>query len=127
MYVKYFLGATTVRTLSSDKRFKQGLVLDGWLFPLKEETEIAPMQPILFINTESFINKDNIDVMKTFLTEHKKSRMVCIKGSVHQNHIDAPLIFKSDHIKRIIGMHSATDPLLVLDINDNLMLHFIWT
>lgn len=51
--------------------------------------------------------------------------MVFIKGSVHQNHIDAPLIFKNGIIKRIIGMQSDTDPVLVLDLNDKLMIHFI--
>jgi len=119
-------GATTLMTLAKDSRFKQGLVLDGWLFPLKDE-EISPTQPIVFINTESFMNRQNINRMKMFLTGIKDRRMVFIKGSVHQNHIDAPLIFKSGLIKRIIGMHSDTDPVLVLDLNDKLMLHFIWT
>jgi len=119
-------GATTLVTLAQDNRFKHGLVLDGWLFPLKDE-EISPTQPIVFINTESFMNRQNINRMKMFLTGIKDRRMVFIKGSVHQNHIDAPLIFKSGIIKRIIGMHSDTDPVLVLDLNDKLMLHFIWT
>ena len=120
------LGATTLMALAEDHRFKQGLVLDGWLFPLKDE-EISPTQPIVFINTESFMNRQNINRMKMFLTGIKDRRMVFIKGSVHQNHIDAPLIFKSGIIKKIIGMQSDTDPVLVLDLNDKLMLHFIWT
>eukprot|EP00090_Calanus_glacialis_P009424 TRINITY_DN17792_c0_g1_i1.p1 TRINITY_DN17792_c0_g1~~TRINITY_DN17792_c0_g1_i1.p1 ORF type:complete len:439 (+),score=123.75 TRINITY_DN17792_c0_g1_i1:76-1392(+) len=119
-------GATTLMALAEDHRFKQGLVLDGWLFPLKDE-EISPTQPIVFINTESFMNRQNINRMKMFLTGIKDRRMVFIKGSVHQNHIDAPLIFKSGIIKKIIGMQSDTDPVLVLDLNDKLMLHFIWT
>ena len=31
-------------------RFKVGLVLDGWLYPLKDEV-MDPPQPIVFINT----------------------------------------------------------------------------
>lgn len=119
-------GATTLMTLSRDNRFKQGLVLDGWLYPMKDES-VSPSQPIVFINTESFMNRNNINKMKMFLDGSKDRRMVFIKGSVHQNHIDAPLIFKSGIIKKIIGMQSDTDPVLVLDLNNKLMLHFIWT
>jgi len=119
-------GATTLMTLVKDPRFQQGLVLDGWLFPLKDE-ELTPKQPIVFINTESFMNRLNINRMKMFLTGVKDRRMVFVKGSVHQNHIDAPLIFKSSIIKKIIGMQSDTDPVLVLDLNNKLMLHFIWS
>merc|ERR1719315_881426 len=53
--------------------------------------------------------------------------MFFIKGSVHQNHIDAPFIFQSNLIKKMIGMYSETDPLLVLDLNNKLLLHFVWS
>jgi len=118
-------GATTLLTMATDARFQCGLVLDGWLFPLKDE-EVTITQPLVFINTESFMNRDNIAKMKTFLGP-EDSKAIFIKGSVHQNHIDAPLIFKSPLVKRIMGFHSQTDPVLVLDLNDKLMLHFIWT
>lgn len=118
-------GATTMMTLAQDKRFKQGVVLDGWLFPMKDEN-VNPEQPIMFINTESFMSRQNINRMKEFLAGDKR-KMVFIKGSVHQNHIDAPLIFKDGIIKKIIGMQSDTDPILVLDLNDKLMLHYMTT
>jgi len=41
------------------------------------------------------------------------------------NHIDAPLIFKSVTIKKIIGMHSETEAGTVMDLNNKLMVHFI--
>ena len=84
-------------------------------------------QPIVFINTQSFMSRHNIAKMKTFLTGNISRKMVFIKGSVHQNHIDAPLIFKDGIIKKIIGMQSETDPILVLNLNDKLMLHFMST
>ena len=113
-------------TLAQDKRFKQGVVLDGWLFPMKDES-LTPEQPIMFVNTESFMSRQNINKMKTFLSDSdtENRKMIFIKGSVHQNHIDAPLIFKDGIIKKIIGMQSDTDPILVLDLNDKLMLHFM--
>merc|ERR1712126_427099 len=58
-------------------------------------------------------------------SDAENRKMIFIKGSVHQNHIDAPLIFKDGIIKKIIGMQSDTDPILVLDLNDKLMLHFM--
>lgn len=120
-------GATTLLALAKEPRFHHGLVLDGWLFPLKDE-EAAPSQPIVFINTESFMNRENIAKMKTFLRNKQLDRrLIFIKGSVHQNHIDAPLIFKSGIIKKIMGFQSDTCPVLVLDLNDKLMLHFIWS
>jgi len=121
-------GATTLMTLARDERFKLGVVLDGWLFPMKDE-KVFPKQPILFVNTESFMSRHNIQKMKLFLEKEESDpcqrKMIFIKGSVHQNHIDAPLIFKDGIIKKIIGMQSDTDPMLVLDINNKLMLHFM--
>ena len=35
-----FGGATTLMALGLDDRFKVGLVLDGWLFPIRDETEL---------------------------------------------------------------------------------------
>lgn len=47
-----FGGATTLLTLAKDTRFKMGLVLDGWLFPIRDEELAADVkQPVLFINT----------------------------------------------------------------------------
>jgi len=48
-----FGGATTLLTLSKDPRFKVGIVLDGWLFPLRDDEEVAKSvkQPLLFVNT----------------------------------------------------------------------------
>jgi len=121
-----FGGATALFALHADDRFKLGVVLDGWLFPMKEE-KFVPKQPIVFINTESFMTKMNIAKMKMFLSGTTEDRrMFFIKGSVHQNHLDMPVIFHSNFIKKIIGMYSNTDPALVLDLNNKLMLHFIW-
>jgi platelet-activating factor acetylhydrolase len=41
-------------TLANDSRFKMGMVLDGWLFPIKDEDLAEQVkQPVLFINTGS--------------------------------------------------------------------------
>jgi len=119
-----FGGATTLLALQQDTRFKVGLCLDSWLFSLRDE-KLAPEQPIIFINTESFLNVNNISKMREFLTHPENRRMVFIKGSVHHNHLDTPFIFRSVTIKKITGMHSHTDHATVLDLNNKLMIHFI--
>jgi hypothetical protein len=49
-----FGGATTLLGLSEDPRFKVGIVLDGWLFPIKDEDIVKSVnQPVLFVNTGS--------------------------------------------------------------------------
>ena len=47
-----FGGATTCLTLAKDSRFRMGIALDAWMFPLKEEHEIGKgcEQPLFFIN-----------------------------------------------------------------------------
>merc|ERR1712198_200166 len=89
-------------------RFKLGVVLDGWLFPMKDE-KVSPKQPILFVNTESFMSRHNIEKMKQFLEKEESDpcqrKMIFIKGSVHQNHIDAPLIFKDGNINNKLMLH----------------------
>ena len=52
-------------------------------------------QPVMFVNTESFLNEDNLKKMETFAQVDKMER-ICyyIQGSVHQNHIDAPFLIR---------------------------------
>lgn len=45
-----FGGATTVLSLTKDTRFKVGIALDAWLFPLRD-CQVQVDQPLLFIST----------------------------------------------------------------------------
>ena len=46
-----FGGATTCLALAKDSRFRVGIALDAWMFPLKEEEIGAGLeQPLFFIN-----------------------------------------------------------------------------
>ena len=53
-------------------------------------------KPILFVNTESFLNEENLKKMETFSESQGEVQRTClyIQGSVHQNHIDAPFVLK---------------------------------
>ncbi len=95
-----FGGATTLLTLGKDSRFEAGIALDAWLFPIRDENDLDSKvtQSVMFINTESFLNEDNLRKMETFAnsTENEHAERVChyIRGSVHQNHIDAPFVMR---------------------------------
>lgn len=122
-----FGGATTLMSLANDKRFRLGIVMDGWLFPLKdEELQDKVSQPLLLIDTESFITEENLSKKQNYLNTNPKSQCFCIKGSVHQNHMDTPIIFKDTLVKKVIGMHSATCPETVISLNNRLTLQFIF-
>ncbi len=46
-----FGGATTVLSLALDSRFKMGVALDAWLFPLRDFNVKDIKQPLMFIST----------------------------------------------------------------------------
>lgn len=123
-----FGGATTLMALAADNRFQVGIVLDGWLFPIRDETELnakVKQKPILFVNTESFLNEDNLKKMETFKSDEIERICHYIKGSVHQNHIDAPAVLRGAKLRKMLGMHSDTCPNLVMTLNNKLMVSFI--
>ena len=53
-------------------------------------------KPILFVNTDSFLNEENLKKMETFSESDEDVQRTClyIQGSVHQNHIDAPFVMR---------------------------------
>lgn len=96
-----FGGATAVLTLATDPRFKVGVALDAWLFPVRDEALSERItQPLLFISTESFRSEGNLGKMREFVldesdAEGREERIFSyIDGSVHQNHLDMPFILK---------------------------------
>ena len=129
-----FGGATTVLTLMHDKRFKIGMALDAWLFPLRDENILLNDDiPILFINTEKFLNSRNLKKMSLLKHkgngEDKKSgerTFFWIRGSVHQNQLDMPFLLKNDIVKKHLGAYSKTCPETVMNINNKLMAQFLF-
>uniref|UniRef100_A0A0K2V3Q1 1-alkyl-2-acetylglycerophosphocholine esterase n=1 Tax=Lepeophtheirus salmonis TaxID=72036 RepID=A0A0K2V3Q1_LEPSM len=123
-----FGGATTLLSLAYDNRFRTGTVFDGWFFSLKNEHSSLfkrISQPVLFINNESFISDENIKMQSKFFEHNSNHKSYCIEGSVHQNHMDTPFLFKDNVIKRMLGMHSKICPELFLLLNNRLHLQFV--
>lgn len=57
--------------------------MDAWMWPLKDEIELAKnvAQPVLFINSEAFQTVPNLNTMKLFTVDadHTERRVVTLK------------------------------------------------
>uniref|UniRef100_A0A1B6EWU8 1-alkyl-2-acetylglycerophosphocholine esterase n=1 Tax=Cuerna arida TaxID=1464854 RepID=A0A1B6EWU8_9HEMI len=117
-----FGGATALLTLSSDPRFKQGVILDGWMFPLKDE-KLEVSQPLLFINTPTFHISSNLTAMERVISSPPGSRrqLFIIKTSTHETQTDTPFVvgYWLDLFKPKI------DPILGSSINNSLIITFL--
>lgn len=122
-----FGSATLLRTLAADKRFKVGLAMDAWMWPLKDEIELAKnvAQPVLFINSEAFQTVPNLNTMKLFTVDadHTERRVVTLKGSVHYSQNDVPCLLPW-YIRRFT-YHSAIDPLVAIELNNRISLLYL--
>uniref|UniRef100_F6R298 1-alkyl-2-acetylglycerophosphocholine esterase n=1 Tax=Bos taurus TaxID=9913 RepID=F6R298_BOVIN len=83
-----FGGATVIQTLSEDQRFRCGIALDAWMFPVGDEVYSRIPQPLFFINSERFQYPSNIIRMKKCFLPDRERKMITIRGSVHQNFVD---------------------------------------
>ncbi|XP_057378526.1 platelet-activating factor acetylhydrolase-like [Daphnia carinata] len=123
-----FGSATLLRTLAVDKRFKIGLAMDAWMWPLKDQPELAQEieQPLLFINMEAFQTAPNLKAMKRFTVDadHTERRVVTLKGSVHKNQVDLPFLLPL-YLRRLTGSHSAIDPVLAMELNNRITMLYL--
>ncbi|XP_024621861.1 platelet-activating factor acetylhydrolase isoform X2 [Neophocaena asiaeorientalis asiaeorientalis] len=83
-----FGGATVIQSLSEDQRFRCGVALDAWMFPVSDEVYSRIPQPLFFINSERFQYPSNIIKMQKCYLPDRERKMITIRGSVHQNFAD---------------------------------------
>jgi len=95
-----FGGSSVLLAASKDDRFKGTVAIDPWMFPVSEEN-FSVTKPVLMINTELFINDENLNKVKSVCRELSAS---VLEGAVHLVHTDAPLLFDNDLIKSGLGM-----------------------
>lgn len=116
-----FGGATALSTVSKRKEFKYCILLDPWMFPIKDEELYKRIQqPILFINTQTFHIESNVKAMVKFLTNDNR-KMYTIKHTTHENQTDSPLIvgyWLNWFMKKL-------NPEIALNINNALILTFL--
>ncbi|KAK7602654.1 hypothetical protein V9T40_006628 [Parthenolecanium corni] len=86
-----FGGATAMYALATEPRFKLGVILDGWMFPLKQE-QIEIHKPMLFVNTHTFHLEANIKLMKNF-TNLPQNELYTMRNTTHESSTDTPQVF----------------------------------
>ena len=125
-----FGGGTAITALSKDDRFKVGIGLDTWMYPLDREVyrKISPV-PFLFINTESFQWAANIADMRKLDADvfniDAERLMVTLKGTVHFSQTDFPLLVDNRFLSKLFNVTGPTDPLTVVKLNNQLAFGFL--
>ncbi|XP_033641543.1 platelet-activating factor acetylhydrolase 2, cytoplasmic-like [Asterias rubens] len=123
-----FGAATSILTLAKDKRFKCGVALDAWLFPVDKTSYADIEQPVLLINTEKFHWPANIAKMIRLVPDFNQPtddrRMITIRGTVHQSQTDFTLLFRSS-MSKWMGFAGTLDPKLGMEINLNATVAFL--
>lgn len=119
-----FGGATVLQALSEDQRFRCGVALDPWMYPVNEELYSRTLQPLLFINSAKFQTPKDIAKMKKFYQPDKERKMITIKGSVHQNFDDFTFV-----TGKIIGnkltLKGEIDSRVAIDLTNKASMAFL--
>uniref|UniRef100_A0A671QV16 Platelet-activating factor acetylhydrolase n=1 Tax=Sinocyclocheilus anshuiensis TaxID=1608454 RepID=A0A671QV16_9TELE len=118
-----FGGATVIECLCKDVKFKCGVALDTWMFPLDEEIFPGVKQPIFFINSEKFQWIGNIIRMKKLDSAIFPRKMITIKGTVHQSFPDFTFL-TGNWIGRLMKLKGEIDPHIALDLFNKATLAF---
>ncbi|XP_026471874.1 platelet-activating factor acetylhydrolase-like [Ctenocephalides felis] len=120
-----FGAATSLLVLANDKRVKSGVILDAWMFPLKDMKALPERvtQPMIFINTQTFHIASNLAVMEKFTQNSKEAERIVytIKHTTHENQIDTPFIV-GYWLKWFM---TKLKPIEALRINNCLILRFL--
>jgi len=123
-----FGGSSILLTMLEDDRFKAGVSMDPWMYPVKDENILEHVnQPLLFINSETFQHSLNQEKVLEFSNSSMKNNRrigYFIKGSVHQTVIDYAFLFDNTVLRQITGIDSVTCPEEVLKLNNDLTLQF---
>ncbi|XP_004606006.1 platelet-activating factor acetylhydrolase [Sorex araneus] len=119
-----FGGATVLQTLSEDHRFRCGIALDAWMFPLGDEVYSRIPQPLFYINSERFQYHKNIEKMEQSYLPGKERKMITIRGSVHQNFAD--FTFVTGKITAyIFALKGKIDSNVAIDLSNKASLAFL--
>ncbi|XP_075411116.1 platelet-activating factor acetylhydrolase isoform X2 [Tenrec ecaudatus] len=119
-----FGGATVLQTLSEDQRFRCGIALDAWMFPLGDEVYSRIPQPLFLINSEKFQSPESIQKMKKLFLPDRERKMITIKGSVHQNFDDFTFV-AGNVLGKMLTLKGDIDSNLAIDLNNKASLAFL--
>nr|XP_056712803.1 platelet-activating factor acetylhydrolase [Euleptes europaea] len=119
-----FGAATAVETLSKDVRFKCAVALDAWMLPLCDEVYAGVHQPLLFINSEKFQWAANVVEMEKLEAANRETKMITIKGTVHQSFPDFTFLAGSI-VGKIFRLKGEIDPNVAIDVSNKASLAFL--
>ncbi|KAK9888149.1 hypothetical protein WA026_000418 [Henosepilachna vigintioctopunctata] len=115
-----FGGASALLTLSRRHELKLGVLLDPWMFSIKNDNLSEKVkQPLLFINTQTFHVSSNTEAMSKYLTGNHRE-MYTILHTTHETQSDTVLLigyWLNWFMKKL-------DPQTGLRINNSLILRF---
>uniref|UniRef100_A0AAQ5YB20 Platelet-activating factor acetylhydrolase n=1 Tax=Amphiprion ocellaris TaxID=80972 RepID=A0AAQ5YB20_AMPOC len=119
-----FGGATVIEALCKEVKFKCGIALDAWMFPLDDETFPRVKQPIFFINSEKFQWAGNISRMKKLESAIIQRKMITIRGTVHQSFPDFTFL-TGNWIGKLMKLKGEIDPHIAIDLSNKATLAFL--
>ncbi|XP_059212492.1 platelet-activating factor acetylhydrolase isoform X2 [Centropristis striata] len=119
-----FGGATVVEALCKEVKFKCGVALDAWMFPLDDEIFPRVKQPIFFINSEKFQWAGNISRMKKLDSAVIQRKMITIRGTVHQSFPDFTFL-TGNWIGKLMKLKGEIDPEIAIDLSNKATLAFL--
>jgi len=122
-------GNSALRAAVKDDRIGFAAVLDPWMFPGHQDS-LHLTKPTSVIHTESFIHKNNIQVLKALLKDNDDVSACVLKGAVHLSQTDLPMLFEpllfgKDLVRTVLGMKATVEPSQVLGENHKLLWGFI--
>ncbi|KAK1888695.1 Platelet-activating factor acetylhydrolase [Dissostichus eleginoides] len=119
-----FGGATAIEALCKDVKFKCGVALDAWMFPLDDELFPRVKQPIFFINSEKFQWAGNISRMKKLDSAVIQRKMITIRGTVHQSFPDFTFL-TGNWIGKLMKLKGEIDSQIAMDLCNQATLAFL--
>ncbi|XP_061667382.1 platelet-activating factor acetylhydrolase isoform X1 [Syngnathoides biaculeatus] len=119
-----FGGATSIEALAKETKFKCAVVLDAWMFPLKDETFPQVSQPIFFVNSEKFQWAENIKRIKMLDSSDIERKMMTIRGTVHQSFPDFTFL-TGDFIGKLMKLKGDLNPEIAIDLSNKASLAFL--
>lgn len=117
-----FGGATALLALSKRPEFAQGVILDPWMFPIKDkDLDDKIKQPLIFINTQTFHIASNVAIMEKFMSKDRRREMYTILHTTHENQGD-PIFWSGSWLNLFM---KKINPTTGMRINNSLVLKFL--
>ncbi|KAL2916203.1 hypothetical protein HK105_204294 [Polyrhizophydium stewartii] len=121
-----FGGATAIAALSRPNHpFACGVMLDPWMFPVKNPNVTVPF---LTIQSETFHWRQNLTELSSMFRSsatHPSSRFAYIRGTAHNDPSDLAGLFPG--VLRMGGQVGTGDPLFAQLVNDEWITEFVRT